>query len=86
MRNRHLTTGRSLAPPARRPDIDIIKEYAAHQTALMRADEALSTADRKSQFAQASRIAGKISAFQHELGAAASCAWSMAEMSASSRS
>lgn len=66
--------------------MDIIKEYAAHQTALMRADEATSATDRQSQFADASRIAGRISAFQQELGAAAACAWSMAQVSASGHS
>ncbi len=73
---------------ARQPEIsvmDIMKQYAAHQTALMRAQEAGTTADRRSQFAAAARIAGQISAFQRDLGAAASCAWSMAEVSAAAR-
>lgn len=65
--------------------MDIMKQYAAHQTALMRAQEAGTTADRRSQFAAAARIAGQISAFQRDLGAAASCAWSMAEVSAAAR-
>jgi DNA-binding FrmR family transcriptional regulator len=65
--------------------MDIMKQYAAHQTALMRAQAAGSCADRRSQFAAASKIAGQISAFQRELGAAAACAWSMAEISAAAR-
>jgi len=66
--------------------MDIIKEYAAHQSALMQAEDADSAAERRSQFAKASQIAGRISAFQRELGAAAACAWSMAQVSAAERS
>lgn len=66
--------------------MDIMKEYAAHQTELMQAQRAGITAqDRQSHFATASQIAGQISAFQRGLGAAASCAWSMAQVSAAAR-
>ena len=65
--------------------MDIVKQYAAHQTALMRAQRAATTADRRSQFAAAARIAGEISVFQRDLGAAAAFAWSMAEVSATAR-
>lgn len=66
--------------------MDIIKQYAAHQTALMRAHAADTATGRRLQFAAAARIAGQISAFQRQLGAAAACAWSMAEVSAAARS
>lgn len=65
--------------------MDINKEYAAHQHALMRADHSASKDDRKAHLAEASSIAGQISAFQRELGAAAACAWSMAHVSAPAR-
>lgn len=65
--------------------MDIMQQYAAHQTALMRAQRAGTTADRRSQFAAASKIAGQISTFQRELGAAAACGWSMAEVSAAAQ-
>lgn len=58
--------------------MDINKEYAAHQHALMRADHSACKDDRRTHLAEASFIAGRISAFQLELGAAAACAWSMA--------
>lgn len=66
--------------------MDINLEYAAHQHALMRADSATCNAERVAQLSRASSIAGRISAFQHELGAAAACAWSMAQVSGSGRS
>ncbi len=62
--------------------MDINKEYAAHQHALMRADHAVHQEDRKAHLALASSIAGRINVLQHELGAAAACAWSMAQFSA----
>jgi hypothetical protein len=65
--------------------MDISKEYAAHQHALMRADHSACKDDRRAHLAQASSIAGRISAFQRELGAAAACAWSMAQVSARGR-
>lgn len=58
--------------------MDINLEYAAHQAALMRAEDAGSADQRQHQLAKASRIAGRIGAFQHELGAAAACAWNAA--------
>lgn len=66
--------------------MDINHEYAAHQSALMRADGAASAEQRQRQFAAASRIAARISAFQHDLGAAASCAWSAAHLAAARQS
>ncbi len=66
--------------------MDINKEYAAHQHALMRADHsACKDDDRRAHLAEASFIAGRISAFQRELGAAAACAWSMTQVSARGR-
>lgn len=62
--------------------MDINKEYAAHQQSLMRAEQSISNHVRKAHLARASAIAGQISAFQRELGAAAACAWSMAQVSA----
>lgn len=66
--------------------MDINLEYAAHQSALMRADGAEHADQRKHQFAKASDIAGRISAFQRELGAAAACAWSAAQLTAAEQS
>lgn len=66
--------------------MDIIAEYAAHQTALMRADGADSAAQRRQQFARASQIAGRISDFQQGLGAAAARAWSVAHFAAARQS
>jgi hypothetical protein len=66
--------------------MDINFEYAAHQSALMRADGAERADQRKRQFAKASGIAGRISAFQLELGAAAACAWSAAHLAAAEQS
>jgi hypothetical protein len=65
--------------------MDINHEYAAHQAALMRASSARSAEHRRDQLATASRIAGRISAFQHELGAAAACAWNAAHLAAAAR-
>ena len=66
--------------------MDINHEYAAHQAALMRAQGAGCADQRERQFAKASRIAGRISAFQRELGAAAACAWSAAQLLAAKQS
>lgn len=66
--------------------MDINHEYAAHQSALMKATSAGSVDQRRHQFATASRIAGRISAFQQELGAAAACAWSAAQLAAAKQS
>lgn len=66
--------------------MDINHEYAAHQSALMQAEHADGAERRQHQFAKASRIAGRISAFQRELGAAAACAWSAAQLTAARQS
>jgi hypothetical protein len=66
--------------------MDINHEYAAHQLALIRADGAQVADQRKLQFAKASHIAGRISAFQLGLGAAAACAWSAAHLVAAGKS
>lgn len=65
--------------------MDFNKEYAAHQQALMRADNSTCQESRLAHLALASSIAGRISAFQSELGAATACAWSMAQVSAAGR-
>lgn len=65
--------------------MDINKEYAAHQHALMRADHSVCKDDRRAHLTRASTIAGQISTFQRDLGAAAACAWSMANLSAPAR-
>ncbi|MCB5425858.1 hypothetical protein H0274_11350 [Altererythrobacter sp. CC-YST694] len=65
--------------------MDLNKEYAAHQRALMCADNAANTDERRAHLAVASSIAGRISTFQMELGAAAACVWSMAQFSAAGR-
>jgi hypothetical protein len=66
--------------------MDINYEYAAHQSALMLAKDAGCADQRQHHFAKASRIAGRISAFQRELGAAAACAWSAAHLSVAKQS
>ena len=65
--------------------MDINKEYAAHQHALMHAENSVCSDARRAHLAQASSIAGRISAFQRELGAAAACAWNMTHLSALER-
>lgn len=65
--------------------MDFNKEYAAHQHALMRADDSVCNDDRRAHLARASLIVERISAFQRELGAAAACAWSMSQVSAPRR-
>ena len=64
-------------------DTDV--DYAAHPHALMRADNSVCNGDRRAHVAPASSIAGQISTFQRELGAAAACAWSMTQFSAPAR-
>lgn len=59
--------------------MDLNLEYAAHQTALMSAGSAANDDDRRASLAAAARVAGRIGAFQHGLGAAAACAWSKAQ-------
>jgi hypothetical protein len=63
--------------------MDLNLEYAAHQRALMGAIYAANDDDRLAKLANASRIAGRISDFQHGLGAAAACAWSNTQLMAS---
>lgn len=65
--------------------MDLNMEYAAHQQALMCADNAANDDDRLEHLARASCIAGRISTFQQRLGAAAACAWSLAQVSTSRR-
>ena len=65
--------------------MDLNKEYAAHQGALMRAGNAASAKDRLAHLTNASTIAGRISMFQQGLGAAAACAWSISQFSAAGR-
>lgn len=60
--------------------MDLNFEYAAHQRALMNATAATNVDARLAKLEQAARIAGRISAFQHGLGAAAACAWSKAQL------
>jgi len=59
--------------------MDLNLQYADHQRALMGADGAANDDDRLAQLTKASNIAGRISDFQHGLGAAAACAWSKAQ-------
>lgn len=66
--------------------MDINHEYTAHQSALMQATSAGFADQRQRHFATASRIAGRISAFQRELGAAAACAWNAAHLAAAEQS
>lgn len=66
--------------------MDFNHEYAAHQSALMRADGAVCAEQRQRQFDTAASIAVRISAFQHKLGAAAACAWSTAHLAAAKQS
>ncbi|MFC3594394.1 hypothetical protein ACFOON_12190 [Novosphingobium piscinae] len=47
---------------------------------MMRADDALSPGDRHRHLSRADALAGRISLFQHTLGAAAACAWSMHQL------
>ena len=60
--------------------MDLNREYAAHLRALIGAGAAANDDDRRGKLARASTIAGRISVFQHGLGAAAACAWSKAQM------
>lgn len=65
--------------------MDLNLEYAAHQQALLGADNATSEDRRLEHLALASSIAARIGAFQRGLGAAAACAWTVAQISAASR-
>jgi hypothetical protein len=60
--------------------MDLNLEYAAHQNAIMAAKGAANDDDRNDLLAKAGLIAGRISNFQHGLGAAAACAWSHAQL------
>ena len=60
--------------------MDLNHQYAEHQRALMGADGAANDDDRFAKLAKASHIAGRISDFQHGLGAAAACAWSKTQL------
>ena len=66
--------------------MDINKEYAAHQHALMHAENSVCKDTRRAHLARASSIAGRISAFQRELAAAAASAWSTAQLLAARQS
>lgn len=57
--------------------MDLNREYAAHQHAVMRAACAATNDERVAQLTRASSIAGRINAFQRELGAAAAATWSI---------
>ena len=59
--------------------MDLNHQSAQHQRALMGAECAANDDDRLAKLVKASRIAGRISEFQHGLGAAAACAWSKAQ-------
>ena len=61
--------------------MDLNFEYGAHQEALMRAEDAIAAEERSDHLADASRIAARIFSYQHKLGAAAACAWSVAQFS-----
>lgn len=65
--------------------MDLNLEYAAHQRALMSANVAANDDDRLASLVKASGIAGRISDFQHGLGAAAACAWSKAQFANSAQ-
>ena len=65
--------------------MDLNLEYAAHQEALMRAKDADATEERIDHLADASRIAARIFSYQSKLGAAAACAWSVAQLSPANR-
>ncbi len=62
--------------------MDINKEYAAHQRALMSACNSVGNDERQAHLDRASLIAGRIGAFQRQLGAAAAYAWSRPLVSA----
>ena len=57
--------------------MDLNREYAAHQRALMAVDDAANGDEHSVKLATASTIAARIGTFQHRLGAAAACAWSI---------
>ena len=65
--------------------MDLNLEYAAHQEALIRAGDAVESAERSAYLADASRIAARIFSYQNKLGAAAACAWSAAQLGSADR-
>lgn len=62
--------------------MDLNLEYAAHQQALMRADTTPCPDLREAHLRRADGIAARITLFQHQLGAAAACAWSTLNLAA----
>ncbi|MCB2068003.1 MAG: hypothetical protein KDE15_15340 [Erythrobacter sp.] len=60
--------------------MDLNREYASHQQALMAARTSQSQSERTRHLDLASAIAARINAFQLQLGAAAACAWSAAHL------
>lgn len=60
--------------------MDLNKEYAAHQRALMRASAAVSSVMRANELALASSIAQRIYKFQCGLGAGGACVWSLTKV------
>ena len=65
--------------------MDLNREYAEHQLALMGVGGAANDDTGNADLAKASGIAGRISNFQHGLGAAAACAWSKAHFANSAQ-
>jgi hypothetical protein len=62
--------------------MDLNHQYAAHQTAIMRASTSPPGLGRNAQLSLASTIASRIGSYQLKLGAAASCAWIVAGLRA----
>jgi hypothetical protein len=62
--------------------MDLNYECAAHQRALIGGGAAANDGAPLLELEKASRVARRISAFQHGLGAAAACAWSKAQFTA----
>ena len=59
--------------------MDLNHQYAAQQCALIGAKRPASGQERLAQIDGAAGIAGRIGAFPHGMGAAAACAWSLAQ-------
>jgi len=60
--------------------MDLNRKYSDHQKALIKASAASTEQARSANLADAKEIAGQIGGYQARLGAAASCAWSSANM------
>lgn len=73
------------AVSATTPRVDLNREYAAHQQALMLAGSADNRDDRLAHLVEADSIAVRISTFQKGLGAAAARAWSNTQFMAGQR-